>query len=357
MVLVRSILLTVISACLCFAPAVVDAAGWFYLDPINIEAEIRFDGNVQSTDGVTENKQFLLEEYLRFNQSGFILSPAISSFSIEVIPVFRQDRRTIGEEKEKGKGNDLNYGFNLSILRGAKGLFDANITSSRTTNVNDTAFATPSKTDISAHEFLFNWKNSYLPVQFTYSQGSFFQEFDETTGAARAWRDEDRKRYALSANNSKLQLRLNTEHVDENVRGDDYKQSRALFRHLVAWGKGSSLRSLVNAWDRTGFSAFRQFNWSETATIQHTNDLVSTTEYNFASQETPGQDDLSRSKTQEQRGLFRLEHSFYDNLTSDGRFRARIWDADQVDQTELVVGGGAIYQKTFFFGAGCFAES
>ncbi len=348
MVPARPILLSVISACLCLAPAAAGAAEWFYFDPINIEAEIRFDGNRQSSEGVTEIQGFILEELIRVNQSGYVWDPAISNFSIEVVPIFRQDRRMQFEEKEKGRGNDLNYGIIIGFLQGTRGLFDASITSSRTTNVNDAAFAVRNKTDISAHQFMINWKNPYLPTRFTYSRGSYSQVFDETTGATRAWRDEDRERYALSATNSKLQLTLDSENVDENVQGNDYRLNRALFRHLITWGKGSSLRSLVTARDRKGFNASRLLNWSETARIQHTYNLSSVSRYDFNSQESEGLDPLDSSKNQEHRGTFRLEHSLYNNLTSNARMLARSRDSDLVEQTELEIGGGANYTKTFF---------
>jgi len=330
------------------APAVAAAAGWFYFDPINIEAEIRFDGNRQTSDGVKETEGFLLEEIIRLNQSGYLWDPAISTYSLEVVPIFRQDWRTQLGEKEKGRGNDLNYGINLGFLQGTRGLFDATITSSRTTNVNDSAFAVRNKTDISAHQFLFNWKNVYIPLRFTYSQGSYSQVFDETSGATRAWRDEDRQRYAISANNSKLQLTLDSESVDENVQGNDYRLNRALFRHFIPWGKGSSLRSLVTVRDRTGFNASTLVNWSETAKIQHTESLLSTTQYEFSSQETQSLEPDDINKTKQHWGRFRLEHSLYNNLDSNVRMLARSRDSDQVEQTELEFGGGAIYHKTFF---------
>jgi hypothetical protein len=348
MVLLRPIQITVIAACACLAPAAAVAAGWFYFDPINIEAEIRFDGNRQTSDGIVETEGFLLEELVRLNQSGYIWDPAISTFNLEVVPIFRQDRRTQLGEKDSGRGNDLNYGFELGFLQAAKGPIDASVTSSRATNVNDAAFAVRNKTDISAHQFLLNWKNAYLPLRFIYSQGSYSQDFDETTGATRAWRDEDRQRYEISANNSKLKFTLDSENVDEKVQGNDYRLNRVLFRHFIPWGIGSSLRSLVTVRDRAGFNASTLINWSETAKIQHADNVMSTTQYEFNSQETqvPGADDTN--KTKQHWGRFRLEHSLYDNLNSTARMQARYRDSDQVEQTELEFGGGAIYHKTFF---------
>jgi hypothetical protein len=325
-----------------------NAAGWFYFDPINIEAEIRFDGNRQKDGGVTITEGFLLEELILVRQEGYIWDPAITTFSLELVPIFRQDRRTQFGEKEKGRGNDLNYGFELGIFAEAKGPFDAYITSSRTTNVNDAAFAERNKTDISATQFLFNWKNEYLPMRFAYSQGSYSQVFDDTTGFTRAWRDEDRERYEISARNSKMNLTLDSEKVDDNVQNNDYRTNRLLFRHLVPWGKGSTLRSLVTVRDRTGFNASTLANWSELARIQHTNSVLSTIRYEFNSQKAELSESGDTSKTNQHMGRYRLEHSLYDNLDSNVRMMGRFRDSDQVKQNELEFGGGTNYRKTFF---------
>lgn len=62
MVLTRPITQFVFLVFISFAPSAAEAAGWFYFDPIGIEAEIRFDGNQAKSNEIEVSKSYLLEE-------------------------------------------------------------------------------------------------------------------------------------------------------------------------------------------------------------------------------------------------------------------------------------------------------
>jgi hypothetical protein len=255
-------LLVVLLLC---SPALIKSAkadGWFFLDPIELEAEIRFDGYQydlkrpsDNADDPTETRSsWLLEERLFMAVSGFAIDPRISNFKIELEPVFRQGRESIDNDSDGTSGDDLDYNINLGLLQGSEGPLDANLSTFRITSANDIAFGSRNKSDISAHELLINWKNPWFPLLFGYKAGSYLQEFSRLDGLT-SRRDEDRDKIRLIGRSSKLQLTLDSEKVDDKVFDRDYRINRAIVEHRLTWGHNSGLFSNIRVFDRHGFNA------------------------------------------------------------------------------------------------------
>lgn len=344
---VKSLLVVTFLLCTLFCTNPLKADGWFYFDPIELEAEIRFDGFrthlERASSNVSEKRSsWLLEERLFFGLSGYAIDPRISNFLLQVEPVFRQGRETIDKANDGTSGNDLDYNINLGFLQGSEGQFDANLSTFRITSANDIAFGSRNKTDISAHEILINWKNPWFPLLFGYKAGSYLQEFNRLDGLTNL-RDEDRDRIRLTGRSSKLNLILDREIVDDKVFDRDYTINRALIDHNLQWGHNSRLFSSVRAFDRQGFNAYRQLNWDERLRINHTDNLTSHTSYHYFSQQA-----FADTTTHE--GIFQLEHSLYENLESDIRLRGRSENSDTLDRHEYEIGGNSNYQKMFDFG-------
>lgn len=335
--------------CSTFVPTAI-AAGFFFLDPIELEAEIRFDGFQTTIDqpgidaGKTDEKQssLLLEERVQVGLSGYMVDPRLSNFSIRVEPVFRQGRETVNKEKDGASGNDLDYNINLGFLQGSESQFDANLSTFRITSANDIAFGSRNKTDTAASEIFINWKNPWFPLSFRYKAGSFLQEFSRLDGLT-SRRDEDRDKISLIGRSSKTQLNLDSEKVDDKVYDRDYRINRGGLQHTMSWGRGSGLFSIIRAFDRTGFNAYQQVNWNERLRIRHTDNLNSQTSYHYYSQR-------AQMDTTTHEGIFLLEHELYENLNSYMRLRGRSEDSDTLDRQEYEISLNSNYQKEFNFG-------
>ena len=340
----------VIIACVFIHAGPARADGWFFFDPIKLEIEIRFDGyrtnidRVSNSEGDPSEKRtsLLLEERLFAEFSGYVIDPRISHFRIQVEPVFRQGRESIDEADDSVSGNDLDYNINLGFLQGSESSFDVNLNTFRITSANDIAFGSRNKSDISAHEILLKWKNPWFPLLFGYKAGSYLQEFSRLDGLT-SRRDEDRDKVWLTGRSSKMTLTLDSERVDEKVFDRDYTINRAILDHHLQWGNNSGLFSNIRAFDRTGFNAYQQLNWNERLRINHTDDLYSITSYRYFSQQA-----LTDTTTHE--GLFRLNHSLYENLDSNIRLRARSENSGTLDRTEYEIGADGNYRKSFSFG-------
>ena len=101
-------------------PAMAD--GWFFLDPIELEAEIRFEGSsvnttTESSGTAYKRTTLLLEEHIVVGLNGYIVDPRISNFSIKVAPVFRQGREKVDDSSDGTTGNNLDYNIGWGFCR------------------------------------------------------------------------------------------------------------------------------------------------------------------------------------------------------------------------------------------------
>jgi hypothetical protein len=327
------------------------ADGWFFLDPIALEAEIRFEGYGYNTKSDASNtpspsnnrKVLLLEERILIDLGGYVIDPRIGKIDIALVPVFRQGRENLNDETDGISGNDLDYNVRLGIMQGSASPVDAYLSTYRATSANDIAFGSRNYSDISEHNLSLNWKNHWFPTSFSYRATSFLQEYTRLDGL-KSRRDEDRQVFSLQGRSRKLAITLESENVDEKVFDRDYSVNRALVNHTFRWGRNSSIFSDIRFFDRKEFNAYRQFSWNERVLVNHSESLFSTTEYRYFSQRA-----LTDSTSHE--GLFELDHSLYDNLNSYFRLRGQSQTADTYKRQELEVRGGANYRKTFDFGA------
>ena len=108
MVPLKPVLLASFLVCISLHAGPAKADGWFFLDPIELEAEIRFEGYqydtrrpASDTSSVAEKRtSLLLEERLFVGMRGYLIDPRINNFTITVAPVFRQGRDSINGDGE-----------------------------------------------------------------------------------------------------------------------------------------------------------------------------------------------------------------------------------------------------------------
>lgn len=322
------------------------AAGWFFFDPLTLEAEIRFDGRSDRQDTSPDNEfntsTLLLEERVHLEQSGFLVDHRVVNFSIELSPVFRQGQEKRNAEKDSFRGRDLDYDINVNVLNGAIAPVSGYFGTSRFTNTNDLAFGTRSFVDNGNSRIGLLWKNYWLPLSFEYRTESINREqirFDGT----RFLRDEDREIYKINGRNRRLSFNLDRMAVDDTANEQQYDISNLNLNHNIRWGRSSYLQSMILINDRRGSLDSRIAQWNERLVLQHTDNLESRTSYRFYSQEA---NDDSDSHS----GDFELSHSLYQNLNTSARVGAQSVKSSLQEQTRYNFGASANYNKSFFFG-------
>lgn len=329
-----------------FGPVSVQAEGWFYLDPLSLEVEIRFDGHF-NRQATSSNENFdahtlLLEERVPVEQSGFVVDPRITNFSVKLSPVFRQGREKQDDAEDSFNGHDLDYDIAINVLDGALAPVSAYIGTYRQTNTNDLAFGSRALADNSNSRVGMMWKNSWLPLNLEFRDETLNHEQIRFDGA-RFIRDEDRKIYKVGGRNQRISFNAERMEIDDNVTENEYEISNFNLSHNIRWGRRSLLNSTFMINDRTGSLESRIVNWNERLQIQHTENLESRTLYRFNSQEA---NDQSESHL----GEFELTHHLYSNLDSSAGGGMQSLTSDVQDETRYNVLARAHYNKEFSFG-------
>jgi hypothetical protein len=344
----KSYLSTTLAVCLIFTPASAEAIGWLYFDPINLEAEIRFESFGNKVDrnsgrGSSTQSSLLLEERLNLELFGYAIDPRISRFSILLQPIFRQGKENQNDDSDTLHGNDLDYNIEIGFLEGAQSEIDIGLRTSSATSANDLAFGSRNKSKLQRHGLTINWKNRWFPLTFKYTRGSLVEEFTRLDGFKNG-RDEDRDEIHLSGRSSKLNLALTSENVDDNVFGRDYQINRALLNHNLLWGNNSGLRSAIRAFERKGYITNSSVNWDENLMIHHKDNLTSNTSFRLFTTK-------ANEKNTGQEGGFSLQHQLYSNLSSNVFLRGRSESSDLFKRKEYEMGARANYTKIFSFGS------
>ncbi len=326
---------------------VIRADGWFFFDPVTLEAQVLFDGQ-QDRDqspgagSSVKSEVYELEERLFIEQNGYVVDPRIVEFNVRLVPVFRQGREVREGEKDSGRGNDLDYRFSLGVFQEALVPISFGLYTSRATSANDLTFGSRNKSDISETGFNFNWRNLWFPLSFAYRTGTFEQDFSRLDGVE-SRRLEDRSNFRLTGNSSKLRVLLNREVVDDKINDRDFSLDSAFVSHQLNWGRRSNLYSSFNYLDRGGFNANSQFSLSERLNIQHTENVTSNTAYSYSEAK-------ANIRSTDHNGRFGLQHTLYQNLFSSVNLNGSKRNSDNIDRSDFGVGGSVSYKKNFFFG-------
>jgi hypothetical protein len=326
-------------------PGCLSASEWLQLQPGTAEAFIRFDGTYRSADSAGDSNDSDLEAGFRFRRGGFMLDPAIANFYLQLEPYFSQGKST-GAVTEDRDGNFFNYIGRLSLFQEAPGPFAYDFSASRNSGNTDGSLGNRTENDVETRFVQMRWKNRAFPTFLQYEEKMLEQFFRSAFGSGSSDRDEVLKSLSLSGRSSKTTLNLEREWMDDKnlLRNNDYQENRGRLAHRLKWNNASSLRSRIDYTDRTGFNAFRQFNLSETAIINHTDSLTSTSVYRYDSIKRVEE---SRTKF----GEFRLRHRLYTNLATTAHVSDTSIQSDILDEQQEQLGLEFDYRKTSLFGA------
>ncbi len=322
------------------------AEEWIHLDRTKIEAIFRFNGFWRRGKDANSTRDNNFEEGVLIRQSGYSLDPRIVSFSLEVQPVFSQGRFISNGLREARDGNFLNYGGVLRMFHGTPGPLSLFAQVGRTSGITDGSLGSRNEFELKTRNLTLNWKTSVFPSSLAYSVRSLRQVFRSGLTTSTSDRDEVLRTLSFRGRSSKMSALLEHAWLDDQVPGQDrdYTSNRAQLNHRFRWGKGSSLNSRFDYFDRNGFNAFERLTLNETFKIQHLTNLSSSTSYRLTS--------FRQDRTTiEHRGDFRITHDLKGKLTTSGHAYGAFRNSDLLSEDEYEVGANLAYHESDFFGA------
>ena len=321
----------------------VDAQAWNWLTlyPLEVEAILRFDGTDRTSDNSEHGTDTEWRAGVSLSLEGYTLDPAIARYLLRLEPTWTTGKIKTNDVTDKRSGNFLNYLIQADILQGTPGPVGFNLALVQTNDLNTGSLGSRYDNEIQDNTAIFNWKNSAFPMRLMYNSRTLKQKFRSSLNSPISERNEKLDTWTIEGSSSKTDLLLEHQSMDDRVptRNNDYILDRANLNHRLLWGHGSSLRSWWDYWDRTGFNANRRLTISETAHIQHRENVSSRSTYRFYQV-------TQAFKTTEHSGLFQLEHELYRNLRTEGELGGLTRTSDVVDETQWRAGLRGHYNKS-----------
>ncbi|MCG7893773.1 MAG: hypothetical protein JAZ12_04920 [Candidatus Thiodiazotropha taylori] len=316
----------------------------FVLYPTELDAVVKFDGT--KTRNGFESQEIEWQAGLRIAQMGYLLDPRIAWFLIDIEPLYTWTELETDDTVEEYDGELFNYLLQTSLLQGTPGPFGLDLSAQKNTSLNTGSLGSRFDTDIESYRATLNWKNSAFPMSLSYEEKTLDEEFRSSLTNPVTERDELLKSWNLKGRSSKLSVHLTHDELDDRIisRNQDYELDRANISHHLLWGRNSQLDSNLNYTDRTGFNANERLTISESARIQHLDNLHSRTSYHYQSTE-------QTIENTEHGGRFELHHRLYNNLNTMGYANLNKRESDDLDEDKWRVGLEARYTKNKLLGA------
>ena len=277
--------------------------------PLEWEATLAFDGSVRRTEtSRTEDLEF--EESVDLRQSGYGLDPRILTFSFEVEPLLSQGKFESTNQSEEREGQFLSYTAAVSALHGTTAPVGVNAQAGRSSGTDQGSLGSRTDFVTENRNLTLVWK-TFFPSSISYSERTLDQSFRSGLDSATRERDEVTRRVRVRGRSSKMNLSFEHSVFDDRIEetDNDFVTDRADLFHSVRWGKGSSLRSRTDYFNRKDFRSSTRFGVSEFLNLQHTDDLSTDYTYNFSAAQ--GESDTTRHV-----GRFALGHQLYRSLNT-----------------------------------------
>ncbi len=223
--------------------------------------------------------------WLKFPISGFLLTPELLSFNVELRPtrVWQDQDAFTGTQQF----NQLNMAYGVSIFPGRT--LSLSLNGSRvdaTTHGGPGGRRESNQRQFGAQVWL---RFRPLPIQASYRRQLYNDTWTPDPGVTFPFQNAViLKSYQITATNSKLSLQAQRTTYDDLVRDQDTETWSANGVHTFRWGRGSQLESTISFSDQTGaFPNYRR-EWSERLKLYHARTVR--TEYTYARTQfrTPG---------------------------------------------------------------------
>ncbi len=235
------------------------------------EAGVRADGSTTLANGVETLGHGLQEFWFRLPVAGALVDPRIFQFNLVTAPTIRRTTSYEADQSAWGWSGTLDFNGTLFSAR----RMPVNLFWTKAKGQNETGFGGTSFTSGSQLGFTTRYRSRYFPADMTYRRRRLNSRFESASAPRPFLRDEYNSQWRFRAGGRKLILRWEQDQYQEFVAGTGFSQRLLGAQHNLAWGKGSTLRSEFTSIKRTGFTAYNQWTWTETAQIQHTRRIVS----------------------------------------------------------------------------------
>ena len=228
-------------------------------------------GRLQSQEQGPLNTSSNYQQWLRVPISGFLLHPRVIRYTFAVRPLFGQ---SLASSADQGtRSSSLGLDGSASFFQGRR--LSVTLQGTQSSGRSSGDFSTETtfdNTDLTGILFV---RSRYFPTTVTYSNRSIADRWESAFAALPIERDQRATRFRAETRNRKLTTIFEQTSYRELRGTSDHDATSAQARHRLTWGKGSSLVSVFNHYDRRGASAITRSSWSERLTILHT-EAVST---------------------------------------------------------------------------------
>ncbi len=299
------------------------AQEWIHFNPVQGEVRLSFDGRWQSSDTGSSSRELETEEAVRLRLNGFSIDPRIFTFDVNLEPVFtQQDSKFFGVD-ETNDSQFLNYGAAFSFLEGTPvSPFGLAASFSQSSGDLDGNLGARSSFETQDRRASLRWKSRAFPSTLSYIERDLEQDSRASFASTPTRRDELLRTVRYLGRSSKMELLLEANEFDDQTVFDrDYTSEQARLSNFFRWGKGSSLTSRIDYFNRDDFNAYDSFSVDESLTLQHTRNF--NTDYGYRFQQTST--DVVETDTQS--ALVGFTHRLYQNLTTTFRLDGTMVDS------------------------------
>lgn len=311
------------------------AEGWFFFSPLAGELKLDYTGAWNQYADSRDSQKTEFNERLKLRQNGYILDPGIASFAVDLEPAFTQSEFSEDTGTRSADGQALNYGASLRAFQGTPGPFGLEAAARRNTGTYDGGLGSESDFDVESRSVSVNWKNRAFPTTLSYNETIVDQTFRSGLSTITSERSDIQRNLTLRGRSRKLDIFIERAEFEPQIGPPDRNTTTdtARLRHILRWGKGSSLNTNLSYTDRTGGNfPYERVSIGEQLGIKHTENLSTSSSYNFESVE-------QAAKTVQHRGDFRITHQLYNSLTTSANIQASTQETEQISQYDEYGGG------------------
>lgn len=318
---------------------------WLTINPLRVSLLLKLDAARNTTRHESENlkySQYIYSSTLDISQNGYILHPAILSFSYFLQPSYSNGEHEETEFNSALTEDSLAYNVSIGILQGSVQPVSGLITASSSSTINTGVLGQRSDSDSTRFLARVAWYFQPFPVTFQYEKNTLYQVNTPGFDRPQTLRHEQENILKVEARSSKMRLDLSRFSLDDKVpdRDRDYVLDRADLRHSFEWGKGSSLISRFYYRNRTGYNENKRSGIIEKFNIKHKENLTSTVSYSHISTAQ-----LQKSTTDEY--SFGLQHRLYQNLSTYASLKRANASSETYTNTTQSINLGGSYNKIF----------
>lgn len=323
------------------SPSQAHAIEWLVINPLDIDLLATYNARISVNQNRERSHWGVLDTSVAVTQTGYILDPGIANFSVQLEPTYSFGHFSAQGQTSRASDPNLNYDLSLLILGDATFPVSSDIRSSRRTITTNGALGSFSRGTIDEQFLGLRWRNAYFPASLGYSNRHFEQVYSSGLNDQVSKRDYVYRKLELKANSRPMRLTLKAVRSEDRSinTNNDYDQLFGNLLHQLKWGKGSSLRSVLDYQKRSGINPFEQSKLYEVLNIRHGNSIHSETFFELTSIE---QDVKSKVK----QFRFELFHDLYQNLRSSVYLRDNSIKSSVSDLVDRQTGFSVRYNKS-----------